>query len=145
VSGFEKLSFTFTVGTTGYWAPDRGSQPGDCSTPTGPCTFTRQGGNDADCGSAGGCFFRVYCSSGKTAIGGGYLFDDTTFAADGITVVQTGLSVNITGANTSTNSTLTTHARGPVGDHFRVGYNTIGLTGHTSPTITVLVRCATTS
>ena len=113
VSGYEVNSAVFPTNGAGY------ALSGANGTPT--FTQTR------DCSVQSNCVLRVYCSTGKVAIGGGYLIDDTN-----------GGSLNITAARTNTRAAQP--GIFPAGENYNVIFNTTGI-ANPAASITVSVRC----
>ena len=113
VSGYEKNSADFTTNEAGY------ALAGANGTPT----FTQA----RDCSQLGNCTLRVYCSTGKVAIGGGYFVDDSN-----------GGSLNITAARTNTRAAQP--GIFPVGENYAVTFNSAGITNPAAG-ISVSVRC----
>ena len=117
VSGFVGIANDFTVGTAASYLPD-GS------------VVTR----NVDC-SAGNCILRVYCPTGKVALGGGYLaFSDSNSLA----------MVNINGSrpfHVDASDPNITALRQP-GNGWVINYNTFNVpTGAVATTISGFVRC----
>jgi hypothetical protein len=112
VSGYEKFGASFPTNVAGYALSDGTfvTQPRDCSLP-------------------GNCVLRVYCSAGKVALGGGYMFDDTA-----------GATLNITGSRANTRAVQP--GIFPPGDNWVINFNTTNIpAGAVSPTLSVFVRC----
>jgi hypothetical protein len=117
VSGYEVNFATFPTNAAGY------ALAGANGTPT----FTQ----NRDCSIPSNCVIRVFCTPGNTAIGGGYLYDDTG-----------GASVNIIGSRPNTRTTP--QGIFPAGDSWAVNFNTTNIPPASVGTfIGVYVRCVT--
>jgi hypothetical protein len=117
VSGYETNFAAFPTNAAGY------ALPGANGTPT----FTQS----RDCSIAGNCVLRVFCTAGNTAMGGGYMWDDTG-----------GVSLNITGSRPNTRAAPM--GIFPAGDSWVINFNTTNIPpGSVAAAIGVFVRCLT--
>lgn len=121
LSGFVGIANDFTVGTAASYLPD-----GTVVTRTVDC-------------SAGNCILRVYCPSGKVALGGGFLaFSDSNSLA----------MVNVNGSrpfHVDASDPNISALRQP-GNGWVINYNTFNVpTGVVATTVTGFVRCGSAS